>query len=152
MTQGPAVIDTNVVVSGLITGLAASPTARILDGMIAGRFPFLLSIDLITEYREVLTRPKIRERHKLSDSQIDVILTEIAANGVMAEVESEPRARRKSDHHLRQILTAAPTAVLVTGDDGLSARLGKSTRTLTPREFADGLPSPHPSPAGRGSS
>jgi len=60
MRAEPAVIDTNVVVSGLLTSLAASPTVRILDGMLVGAFRFLLSVELLAEYRAVLLRQKIR--------------------------------------------------------------------------------------------
>jgi len=65
MTSRPAVIDTNVVVSGLITKDARAPTARIVDGMLRGRFPFLLSNLTLREYREVLLRPAIRRKHGL---------------------------------------------------------------------------------------
>jgi len=44
------VVDTNVVVAGLITGDQASPVARVLDGMLAARWPFALSEPLIAEY------------------------------------------------------------------------------------------------------
>ena len=53
MKSAPAVIDTNVVVSGVLTKDSPSPTVRILDGMLAGRFRFLLSVDLLAEYRDV---------------------------------------------------------------------------------------------------
>ncbi len=139
MIDGPALVDTNVVVSGLITGSAASPTAEVLDGMIAGRFRFVLSIDLISEYRDVLTRAKIRSRHGLSDAQIDAILKEIVANAVIVEVEREPASRLKGDHHLLRVLTASSNALLVTGDEQLKTRLSKGARVLTPREFIDRL-------------
>ena len=50
MKHPVAVIDTNVVVSGLFTADAGSPPARILDGMRQGTFPFLLSDQLLAEY------------------------------------------------------------------------------------------------------
>jgi predicted nucleic acid-binding protein len=57
----PAVIvDTNVLVAGLITGNDASPVARILDGMLAAVFPFVVSEALLAEYRAVLVRPGLR--------------------------------------------------------------------------------------------
>ena len=37
------IIDTNVVVAGLLTANEASPVARILDGMLAAAFPFVVS-------------------------------------------------------------------------------------------------------------
>jgi uncharacterized protein len=47
------VIDTNVVVVGLLTSHPDSPVARILDGMLAAAFAFVLSEALLAEYRVV---------------------------------------------------------------------------------------------------
>jgi putative PIN family toxin of toxin-antitoxin system len=142
MTGGPAVIDTNVVVSGVLTRLAISPTARILDGMLSGRFRHLLSIELLAEYRDVLLRPKIRRRHGLSEVEVDVLLTEIAANGVVLEPERSGRNRRRGgDEHLWELVAAAAgdSAVLVTGDQKLIDEPVGGTRVMTARAFADSL-------------
>ena len=140
MRAGPAVIDTNVVVSGLLTSLSASPTARILDGMIGGRFRFLLSIDLLTEYRDVLVRPRIRARHGLPNASVDVMLTEIAANGAMLEVSQlGDRKARRADEHLWRLLATAPAATLITGDLRLIARPVRGARVISAREFVDSL-------------
>src|SRR6266540_1521362 len=94
-----------------------SPTARILDGMLAGRFRFLLSVELLAEYRDVLLRPKIQRRHRLAQEEVDVLLAEIAANGVALDMESPAgRSGRKGDDHLKRMLSAEPSALLVTGD------------------------------------
>ncbi len=138
MTAEPAVIDTNVVVSGFLTRLAASPTARILDGMLAGGFRFLLSVELLAEYRAVLLRPKIRRRHGLSQTQIDLLLTEIVANGVVLDIEPPAgRTARKGDDHLWRILAAASSTLLVTGDRRLVERPVGGSRVMTPREFSE---------------
>jgi uncharacterized protein len=140
MTLVPAVIDTNIFVSGLLTRSAVSPTARILDGMLAGGFRFLLSIELLAEYREVLLRPKIRLRHGLSDADVDVLLTEIAANGILIEVERAGKPRRKrGDEHLWELLAAGTSAVLVTGDQGLIDERVGGARVISARDFADAL-------------
>src|SRR5262245_2385861 len=65
MTSSVAIIDTNVVVSGLLAGHSASPPAVILDGMLRARFTYLLSLEVLAEYREVLLRPRIQRRHGL---------------------------------------------------------------------------------------
>ena len=140
MTKGPAVIDTNVVVSGLLTTDADSPTARILDGMLAGRFRFLLSVELLAEYREVLLRSRIRSRHRLSAAEVDVLLTDIAAAGLLLDLEALASGRgRRGDDHLRQILAADSSAVLVTGDLKLITLLGNRSGALTARVFAERL-------------
>jgi predicted nucleic acid-binding protein len=52
------IIDTNVVVAGLITAQTDSPVARILDSMLGAAFPFVLLPALLAEYRAVLARPR----------------------------------------------------------------------------------------------
>jgi putative PIN family toxin of toxin-antitoxin system len=140
VTEGPAVVDTNVVVSGVLTKASDSPTVRILDGMLAGRFRFLLSVELIAEYREVLLRPKIRRRHGLSEAEVDILLTEIVASGAVLDLESPTnKERKRGDDHLWRILAAAPSAVLVTGDQKLVKNPAKGIRILTARAFAGRL-------------
>ena len=85
MTVRLAVIDTNVVVSGLLTANADAPTARILDAMVAGTVRFALSADLLAEYRLVLLRPRIRRLHGLSEREIDEVLTEIVQAALVLE-------------------------------------------------------------------
>ena len=63
MSARHPIVDTNVVVAGLLTRTAGSPVARILDGMVLARFAFALSEPLLAEYRAVLLRPHIRARH-----------------------------------------------------------------------------------------
>jgi predicted nucleic acid-binding protein len=134
VSSSPAIIDTNVVVSGLMTSDPEGPTARILDGMLAGRFPFLLSVDLLAEYRSVLLRPAILGRHRLSNAQIDSVLTEIAANGQVRELASGLLGQGDGDEHLRALLTDRPDSVLVTGDGALRRRLAPE-RSISPRDF-----------------
>ena len=140
MIHGPAVIDTNVVVSGVLTRLAISPTARILDGMLTGRFRYLLSIELLAEYRDVLLRPKIRRRHRLSEADVDVLLTELAANGIVLEPEQSGKQRRKrGDEHLWELLAVGTSAILVTGDRKLVEEPVGGARVMSARAFADML-------------
>jgi predicted nucleic acid-binding protein len=77
------IIDTNVLVAGLITGDPASPAARIQDAMLGGGLPYLLSPALLEEYRAVLLRPKLRRAHGLTEIEIDTLLTEIVANAIV---------------------------------------------------------------------
>jgi putative PIN family toxin of toxin-antitoxin system len=136
--RGPAVIDTNVVVSGILTARRESPTARIVDAMLNGRFRYLISVELLAEYREVLLRPKISRRHGLSPSEVDIILADIAAAGAVVEVEPPPAGSRKGgDDHLWRILAWDGSAVLVTGDRELFDQEDKGRKVLSPREFVE---------------
>ena len=59
MSRPAIIVDTNVVVAGLLNKDEASPVARILDGMLAAAFPFVVSEALLAEYRTVLVRPTL---------------------------------------------------------------------------------------------
>jgi predicted nucleic acid-binding protein len=60
------IVDTNVVVAGLLTGNEASPVAQILDGMLSATSPFVVSEALLAEYRAVLIRSSLRKLHGLT--------------------------------------------------------------------------------------
>jgi putative PIN family toxin of toxin-antitoxin system len=112
------VIDTNVLVAGLISGQGDSPTVQIVDAMLDGRLIYLLSPVLLQEYRGVLLRPKLLRLHGLDEGQIDHLLTEITANAIWRETISEgaESAPDPGDDHLWKLLATEPSAVLVTGD------------------------------------
>ena len=134
----PAIIDTNVVVAGLITAEPQSPTSRILDGMIRGDFPFIVSVALLAEYRQVLARDRIRVRHGLSMDEIDGILTAIAANAIVREpVASEEVAPDPGDQHLWDLLASFSGAVLVTGDRRLIVEAADETSIVPPSGFVE---------------
>jgi len=135
-----AVIDTNVVVAGLITRDHGAPTARILDGMIKGSFPFLLSTALLAEYREVLLRRRIRAFHRLTESEVDLLLTAIAIHAVVREPQAADGAPDAQDAHVWALAQSEPHSVLVTGDRALAKNPPPSSAVLQPREFADSLP------------
>ncbi len=140
MKYSAAVIDTNVVVAGLLTGSPESPTARILDGMCSGAFPFLLSTELLAEYRKVLLRGKIRSLHGLSEQDVDLLLTVIAANAIVREPEARTGAPDAKDDHLWSLLQSEAKTVLVTGDHALAKGPPLKSAVLSPREFVALLP------------
>ena len=135
------VIDTNVVVAALLSRAEDSPPRRLLAGMLTGAFPFLLSPDLLAEYRRVLLRSAIRKRHGLTTHQVDSVLTDIAAN---AQVRDPADHRAQSapdpgDDHLWQLLHAAPDATLVTGDLLLIEQPPRPAAVVSPRAAVDAL-------------
>lgn len=129
MTVRRFIVDTNVLIAGLLTAEGSSPTARLVDAMLTGRLFFLLSADLLREYREVLLRPTIACRHGLDATEIDQILTEITANAIWRDPpdDGDPGCPDPRDTHLWALLAAAPDTVLVTGD----RRLLESPRPLS---------------------
>ncbi len=131
------VIDTNVVVAGLLTANNQSPPARILDDMLNGRFIYFLSPDLLAEYRLVLLRPAIISRHGLSIEEVDDLLEDLAAGAVWREPDKEATAPDPGDNHLWALLSCHPNATLVTGDRLLLENPPPWSNILIPREFLE---------------
>jgi putative PIN family toxin of toxin-antitoxin system len=110
------VVDTNVVVAGLVTVSSQSPVALVLDAMLSGRLVFLLSPALLDEYRSVLCRPKLVKLHGLLEAQIDQLLVELTANAIWREPKPASPAPDRGDDHLWALLSAYRGSILVTGD------------------------------------
>lgn len=130
----PGIIDTNVVVTGLLTFDAEAPTAHVLDGMLAAAFPFVVSTALLAEYRDVLNRPKLRKLHGLSVAEVETLLVELARHAIVLQPVPAPAAPDPGDQHLWELLAAHPDVVLVTGDKLLLAS-DMHPRILSPAQF-----------------
>jgi uncharacterized protein len=134
----PAVIvDTNVVVAGLLTGDAASPVARVLDGMLASAFAFVVSETLLAEYRQILLRPPLRKLHGLTVAEVETLLTDIAQHAIVLKPVAAPPAPDPGDQFLWELLAARPDLLLVTGDKRLLRDLPMRSRVMSPREWVD---------------
>jgi putative PIN family toxin of toxin-antitoxin system len=131
------VVDTNVVVAGLMTSESVSPVARTLDGMLSAAFVFAVSQALLTEYREVLVRPSLRWRHGLSVAEVESLLAEIALHAIILQPEPGPRAPDPGDQLLWDLLGSRGDLVLVTGDQALLDDAGMRGRVILPRDFID---------------
>ncbi|WHZ19244.1 MAG: hypothetical protein OJF55_001393 [Rhodanobacteraceae bacterium] len=129
------VVDTNVVVSGLITGHDDAPPARILDGMLSGRFPFVVSEALLAEYRDVLNRPKLRKRHGLAPDEIESLLVALAHNAIVLEPSAGPAAPEPGDQFLWNLLVSHEGLCLVTGDALLLRARNAPASVLSPAAF-----------------
>ena len=114
---------------------AASPVARILDGMLTAAFPFVVSPALLAEYHAVLVRPALRKLHGLSVKQIETILTDLAQHAIVLEPVAGPPAPDAGDQLLWDLLAARAELRLVTGDKLLLQGFGMRGRVLTPAEF-----------------
>lgn len=137
MSRGPAVVDTNVVIAGLLTRDDASPVARILDGMLAAAFPFVISEALLAEYRSVMLRPSIRKLHGLTVAEVETVLTEIAQHAIVLDPVATGPAPESGDQLLWDLLAARTGLVLVTGDKLLLRSVPPHGRVLTPRSFLE---------------
>jgi putative PIN family toxin of toxin-antitoxin system len=137
MTPAVFVVDTNVVAGGLITARGGSPVAVVLDAMVSGSLVYLLSLEVLAEYRSVLLRPKLVERHGLTESEVDRLLVELAANAMWREPEGGARAPDRGDDHLSALLAAYPGSVLVTGEGLLPDNPPTPGAVISPRTCVD---------------
>jgi len=128
----PVIIDTNVVVAGLLTNQPDAATARILNAMLAAAFPFVVSSALLAEYRDVLGRPKLGKIHGLSLEEVETLVVALAQHAIVLQPVAAPPAPDPGDQHLWELLAARSDLILVTGDKRL---LGSDLRA---RVFAPG--------------
>ena len=138
MTRPAVIVDTNVVVASLLTAHEASPVARILDGMLAAEFPFVVSEALLAEYRAVLVRPNLRKLHGLTVAEVDAILTDLAQHAIVLAPVADPPAPDPGDQLLWGLLAAREDLLLVTGDRLLLRDAGMHGRVMTPQAFVAG--------------
>jgi putative PIN family toxin of toxin-antitoxin system len=73
------VIDTNVVVSGLLN--PHGPSARVLDAVLDGRVKLVYDARILAEYRDVLLRPRL----KLTPEKVQAFL-----NGLRGQLMVTP--------------------------------------------------------------
>jgi len=129
------VIDTNVFVSGLISG--EGPPALILRAVRDKRAIHLVSDPIVEEYLRVLDRPRIRKFRKITDA----FVADIAAYLVYQteRVELRSRIRMSSDADDDVFLNTAVdgrATLLVTGDktDLLALRKVEGIPIVSARE------------------
>ena len=139
------IIDTNIVVAGLITANANSPVARILERMLGAALAYVLSPALLAEYRAVLMRPRLVKQHGLGAEQIDTLLTELARHAIVLTPpanqtnQSVAVAPDPGDQFLWDLLALRTDLFLVTGDKRLLEDAAMQPRVITPLELATRL-------------
>jgi putative PIN family toxin of toxin-antitoxin system len=135
-----AVLDTNVLVSALISPSGAS--AQLLIELRSGGFELIVSPLLLAELREVLSRPKFRRY--VSEAEIDAYAELIRREGLVVDdplPSSEPVGVDPDDEYLIDLARAGQVDAMVTGDVHL-LDLRDVLPVRTPREFIDSLATP----------
>ena len=140
MNRRISIVDTNIVVAGLLTADNASPVARVLDGMLDADFDFVLSEALLREYRSVLLRPPLRKRHGLTEDEVEALLVDLTCNAIMMTPghHSPLAAPDPGDQFLWDLLAERADLVLVTGDKRLVEDPGMPGRVVTAHAFLAG--------------
>lgn len=127
------VLDTNVLVSGLLSPFG--PAAEILRMTASGVLSICYDSRIITEYRDVLLRPKFA----FPAEHVEALLDQIEACGRLASpVPLRSRLPDPHDEPLLEVALASSAEDLVTGNlrhFPMPARDGMSV--VSPSEFLD---------------
>ena len=123
------VIDTNVIVSALITKNPNAATTRVLELALMGEIVPLYDQNVLDEYLEVLTRKKF----KLKEDSIQYIIKTITINGIdtlrTSFLEDMPD---EDDRVFYELSLSEPDSLLITGN---SKHFPRTPRVVSPSEF-----------------
>jgi putative PIN family toxin of toxin-antitoxin system len=141
-----AVFDTNLLVSGFVSKIGA-PYA-LMQRWYDRDFVIVITAQLRAEYEEVLARPRLIQKHGLSQEEIDGFFEALSIDGDAVEALS-PLPIEVRDAKDERVLAAAldnRADYLVTGDNDLltlagDPRLG-TLQIVTARAFLDLLSRP----------
>ncbi|MDI6710461.1 MAG: putative toxin-antitoxin system toxin component, PIN family [Bacillota bacterium] len=135
------VLDTNVVVSGILT--PGGPAGRVVDLWAEGAFTVAVSPALIEEYIGVLLRPEFRgigsagKRTRIVASFLDLANTVT----VLPQTPLNVVAGDPADNRVLECAAAAKAAYVVSGDRHLlDLGMFGTTPILSPAGFLEKLP------------
>ena len=108
-----AVIDTNVLVSALLTHNQLAPTARTLDFISEGRITPVYNEDIICEYQDVLHRRKFH----FEEDKIQLILDYIRKYGIHSDrIPFDGDMPDEKDRPFYEVSLSIEDSFLVTGN------------------------------------
>jgi uncharacterized protein len=132
-----AVLDANVLVSGIVTeGIPRS----ILRAWRGGRFHLVASQATLDEIGRVLRCPKIARRHRWSETEIHAFMESLEALALLTpgKLRLNVVAADLSDNRYLECAIEGEADCLVTGDRHLlELALYREVEILTPREFVE---------------
>ncbi len=133
-----AVLDTNVLVSALITPAGAS--ARLLLELRAGAWELVVSPMLLAELRQVLARQKFRRYVTAAeaDAYVELIRLDSIVHDDPTPSTAGPISADPDDQFLIDLARAVPVDALVSGDRHL-LDLRHTAPIMTPGEFLASL-------------
>ncbi len=125
------VLDSNVLVAGLLSPFG--PCGDIVRMVSSGELTLCFDARILSEYREVLKRPKFR----FEDDEIDALMDFVAIRGQAVAPAPLPKPLPDSgDEPFLEVAIAERVACLVTGIRvHFPARLRQGVQVFSPREF-----------------
>ena len=126
-----AVIDTNVLVSALITHNPEAATAKVVRLLLERDFIPMYNEDIIAEYEDVLHRAKF----PILPETANALITHIMENGVEAsKINFEAPMPDEDDRVFLEVAMSKEDSFLVTGN---LKHYPASTRVMTPSQFLE---------------
>lgn len=128
MTSILAVVDTNVVVSAIMTRNPLSPTVQVINSIFNGLICPVVNCEIVSEYKDVLNHPRLNLKKEL----IEKYLTAIAQLGIY--MEKTPYEGKMIDEKDRPFYEVSLTgdSYLVTGN---LKHFPKTPRVISPTEM-----------------
>ena len=136
-----AVLDTNVLVSALITKKDSAPL-QLYKAFTAQKFLLITSPSILAEVEDVINRDKIIKYHKLNQKQRETIIEQlltlcyVTLESVKTEkviVERDP----KDDKFLYAAIEAQADYIVSGDDDLLDLKEYEGIKILSPKEFLE---------------
>lgn len=125
-----AVIDTNILVSAMLTHNPQAATARVLDYIIEGVITPVYNDDIISEYQEVLHRPKFCFDPLLVQNVLDYF----RHYGIQVQpAPYEGSMPDEKDRAFYEVSLGLPVSFLVTGN---LKHFPSTPRVISPSEMA----------------
>lgn len=108
------VLDTNVLVAAFTSGRGAS--REVLRRLLRKDAQPLISVPLFTEYEDVLARPEVQRRCRLSSQEQQALFDAFLACTELVEVyyRWRPNLPDESDNHVLELAVAAGSATILT--------------------------------------
>jgi putative PIN family toxin of toxin-antitoxin system len=125
------VIDTNVVVSGLLNPHGSC--ARVLDAMLEGRMKLVYDARILAEYRDVLSRPRL----KLAPGKVQAFLEGLRGQMMVTPAALPDAGPDPADIVFIEAALAVPDRTMVTGNLAhYPPAILHGARVLTPAQAA----------------
>lgn len=126
-----AVIDTNVLVSALITHNPEAATAKVVRLLLEKDFIPMYDEDIIMEYKDVLHRPKF----PILSETADALISHIMEHGIEASREwFEDSMPDEDDRVFYEVMLSREDSFLVTGN---LKHYPATVRVITPAQFLE---------------
>lgn len=128
------VLDTNIIVSACLRPEGAPAT--IVELALLGAFILCLSPDVLSEYKEVLSRPKFSRQ---SARIVELLAGIEEISELVIPTTRVVLSPDEEDNRLLECAEAAEAEMLVTGNQRHFPKHFGNTRIVTPREFLTDL-------------